>query len=53
MSRLHGTAEAKPWQMENQAMMDPESAAAKHIRWVTMEFTCRRERRTTGKRSDQ
>jgi len=43
MSRLRGTPEAKPWVVDNYAAMDPESAAANHIRWIRMQFTCRKE----------
>lgn len=40
---VHGTPEAKPWTLDNQVLMDPESAAAKHIHLITLDYTCRRD----------
>lgn len=53
MSHVRGTPEANPRMVDNQASLDPESAAAKHIRWVTLEFTCRKEVRAASRRSDR
>lgn len=53
MGRLSGTSEAKPWMMDDEAILDPESAAEKHIRWVTTDFTCRRKSRAELLQSDQ
>jgi hypothetical protein len=53
MTQLRGTPEAKPWMVDNYAAMDPEGAVEKHIRWVTMEFTCRKQSRAAAKNSDQ
>lgn len=38
-----GTPEAKPWLIDNEIAMDPESAAEEHIRWITLDYTCRRK----------
>jgi hypothetical protein len=42
MDHVSGTPEAKPWQMEEQAIMDPPSANEKKIDPVVMNFTCTR-----------
>jgi hypothetical protein len=42
LTNFRGTSEAKPWRLDDQILMDPESAAVKGIRVVALDYGCRR-----------
>jgi hypothetical protein len=42
MIHLVATRATKPWTMDNYAILDPEGAAAKHVRRIQLSYTCRR-----------
>jgi len=43
VTKFTGTPEAKPWAIDNQIAMDPESAAEKHVTNIRLDYSCRRE----------
>ncbi len=48
LTTFSGTHAAKPWLMDNEIAMDPESAAMKHITYLRLDYTCRRAPTNTG-----
>ncbi len=42
LTHFSGTPEAKPWLIDNQIAMDPETAAIKHITHLRLDYTCHR-----------
>jgi hypothetical protein len=42
LNHMKGTPQAKPWILDDQVLIDPESAAEQKIRTVSVAFTCRR-----------
>lgn len=42
-TQFHGTPAAKPWLVDGYVAMDPESAAAKHVTHIALQYTCQTE----------
>ncbi len=44
LAKFTGTPEMKPWRSDNQVLMDPETAAQKHVTQLRLDYTCRRSK---------
>ena len=53
LASFSGTPETKPWLIENQIAMDPETAATKHVTQLRLDYTCRRESKTSSQSPSQ
>jgi hypothetical protein len=53
LASFSGTPETKPWLIDNQIAMDPETAATKHVTQLRLDYTCRRESKTSSQSPSQ